>query len=269
MQPNYRNVMYDRKNILEEWVKNGYVNIPVFTEEEISNIRKEGKRLLVERDPDWEKHGLEGSQPYRLPHTESVIFEKLIRDKRIHELVKLFMCNDLNLSECDLQVTQTWMYFKPPGELGRDVHQNIFYTHSNWGGILNTSIAIDDSDEENGCVYYYPGSHKDKITYPIPDVLKDEERMKTNPSQWGNERGKPIFVPGTYVDGKWVDKYPKVYQPVKAGSVTFIHSHVLHGSDDNKSTDKWRMAFLTGWINKNSYVHSGSEGLRLNKFIDV
>ena len=66
--------------------------------------------------------------------------------------------------------------------MGRDVHQNIFYTHSNWGGILNTSIAIDDSDEENGCVYYYPGSHKDKITYPIPDVLKDEERMKTNPA---------------------------------------------------------------------------------------
>ena len=62
--------------------------------------------------------------------------------------------------------------------------------------IVNINIAIDDSDEENGCVYYYPGSHKDKVTYPIPDELKSEERMKTNPSQWSNERGKPIFVPG-------------------------------------------------------------------------
>ena len=72
--------MKNKETILKDWNKNGYVNIPFFTEEEISDIRKEGKRLLVERNPYWEKHGLEGSQPYRLPHTESVIFEKLIRD---------------------------------------------------------------------------------------------------------------------------------------------------------------------------------------------
>tara|TARA_R110000824_G_scaffold295958_6_gene484285 strand:- start:23 stop:808 length:786 start_codon:yes stop_codon:yes gene_type:complete len=261
--------MKNKKTILKDWNQNGYVNISFFTKEQMSVIKREGKRLLVERDSNWDKRGIEGSQPYRLPHTESDIFEGIMKDKRIHEIVKLFICNDNNISECDLQVTQTWMYFKPPGELGRDIHQNIFYTHCNWGSIVNINIAIDDSDEENGCVYYYPGSHKDKVTYPIPDELKSEERMKTNPSQWSNERGKPIFVPGTYVDGEWVDKYSKIYVPAKAGSVTFVHSHVLHGSEDNKSKDKWRMSFLVGFVRKGSYVHSGNEGLRLSKFIDV
>ena len=110
--------MKNKKTILKDWNQNGYVNISFFTKEQISDIKREGKRLLIERDSNWDKHGLEGSQPYRLPHTESVIFEKLMKDKRIHEIVKLFICNDNNISECDLQVTQTWMYFKPPGELG-------------------------------------------------------------------------------------------------------------------------------------------------------
>ena len=28
----------------------------------------------------------------------------------------------------------------------------------------------------------------------MPDDWKDEERMKTNPTEWRNERGKPIFM---------------------------------------------------------------------------
>ena len=78
-------------------------------------------------------------------------------------------------------------------------------------GQITTNLACEDADVENGTLFLYPGSHKEKVCYPIPDHLKDEERMKTNPSGWENERGKPIFVPGTYVGGEWVDKYPKVY----------------------------------------------------------
>ena len=33
--------MKNKETILKDWNKNGYVNIPFFTEEEISDIRKE------------------------------------------------------------------------------------------------------------------------------------------------------------------------------------------------------------------------------------
>ena len=62
--------------------------------------------------------------------------------------------------------------------------------------------------------------------------------------------------------------YSKIYLPAKTGSVTFVHSHVLHGSDDNESKDKWRMSFLVGFLKKNSYVYSGDDNLR-DELIDV
>ena len=80
--------MKNKKTILKDWNQNGYVNISFFTKEQMSVIKREGKRLLVERDSNWDKRGIEGSQPYRLPHTESDIFEGIMKDKRIHEIVK-------------------------------------------------------------------------------------------------------------------------------------------------------------------------------------
>ena len=108
-------------------------------------------------------------------------------------------------------------------------------------------------------MYWYFGSHKEKVCYPIPDDLKDYERMKTNPKGWSNERGKPIFIPGTYKNGKWVDKYDKTYMETDEGDVTFVHSHVLHGSDENKTKDRWRMSFLVGYVLKDSFMNVGKE----------
>jgi ectoine hydroxylase-related dioxygenase (phytanoyl-CoA dioxygenase family) len=252
--------MYSNDQILTDWDRDGYINIPIFSEQEVSELKSEAMKLFIERDSNWKEHGLEGSKPYLNPHTESKLFNKIMKDKRIIEVSEMLISNDTNTSDGKIEALQTWLYFKPPGELGRDVHQNIFYTHCDWGGIINISISIDSADEENGCLYYYVGSHKEKICYPIPDDLKDEERMKTNPSGWENERGKPIFVPGTYKDGEWIDKYEKISMPTKSGNVTFVHSHVLHGSYDNVSTDKWRCAFLIGYILTNSYFNSGEIG---------
>ena len=61
--------MYD--NIINEWNEKGYVNIPnLFSQDEIKIIRKEGIRLLNERNPNWKQEGMEGSQPYKFPNNE-------------------------------------------------------------------------------------------------------------------------------------------------------------------------------------------------------
>ena len=242
--------MKNKKQILETWKENGFINIPLFSKEAVKEMRKEATRLLNERDPEWEKHGIDGHKFYEHPHKSSELFTKIVKDKRIINLVEILIGNDLNILDCKIEATQTWMYYKPPGELGRDVHQNIFYSHANYGEVVNISIAIDDADEENGCVYYYIGSHKEGVCYPIPDSShtefesRDEGRIKTNPKDQPNERGKPLYVPGNWVDGKWVVKYPKVYPACKAGTVSLLNSHVLHGSDENSSKDRWRRCIL-------------------------
>ena len=80
--------------------------------------------------------------PYAYTHKDSELFDKLWRHPRTLEILETLIGGKVD-------GLQTWMYFKPPGELGRDVHQNIFYSHANRGDIINASCAVDNSDEEN------------------------------------------------------------------------------------------------------------------------
>ena len=102
-------------------------------------------------------------------------------------------------------------------------------------------------------MYVYPGSHNE---WTLP-INIDEDRLLTNPDDWRNERGKPCIIPGNYVDGEWVEKYEKVYLNSKAGQVTFLHSNIIHGSDKNKSVDRWRRAFLANYVRKGAYFYEG------------
>ena len=83
--------------------------------------------------------------------------------------------------------------------------------------------------------------------------------MRTNPVGWNNERGKPCFVPGDWVDGEWVEKYEKVYTDVKEGSVLLLHSHLIHGSEKNESKDRWRTSFLTSYLKRGSHYNDGDD----------
>jgi hypothetical protein len=118
-------------------------------------------------------------------------------------------------------------------------------------------------------MFWYPGSHNDKISWPIDYEKFDLERQKTNPKSWTNERGKPCYIPSIYKNGILVDKYKKTFTPTKSGSVTFVHSHILHGSEQNKSKDRWRMSYLIGYYVKGTYLNTDSkDGMRRNP-IDV
>ncbi len=258
--------MKNKKQLIKHWEENGFINYPLFTSEEVEEMKTELMRLLEERGGDPHKF-------YEHPHLNSEIFLKILKNKQLVSMMETLMGNDLDIPDCKIEATQTWAYFKPPGSLGRDVHHNIFYSHANYGEVINVSIAIDDADEENGCLYWYPGSHEDRMVYPIPDsshtefASRDEERIKTNPKGQPNERGKPLYVPGTWVDGVWTDKWLKIYVPIKAGSVTPLNSHVLHGSDENKSKDRWRRSFLIQY-QKFGKIQSAGEHMK-RELIDV
>jgi ectoine hydroxylase-related dioxygenase (phytanoyl-CoA dioxygenase family) len=251
---------YISNETITNWEDNGFINFQLFTKEEVNLMKIELMRLLKERDNDPLTF-------FEHPHLKSDLFLKITKDERIVSAIEKLMGNDLDIADCKIEATQTWAYFKPPGALGRDVHHNIFYSHANYGEVINVSIAIDDADEENGCLYWYPGSHKDKMVYPIPDSThtefesRDESRIKTNPNGQPNERGKPLYVPGTWVDGQWVDKWNKIYVPIKAGSVTPLNSHVLHGSDANFTTNRWRRSFLIQY-SKLGGIQSGGKHMK-------
>lgn len=227
--------MADVSKMLDFWNENGYYVLEdLWSPEEIDTYSHECDRIAAEYNPEF--------QPFQYPHKVSELFVELMKHKRIVRTCEVLIGSEV-------EALQTWMYFKPPGELGRDVHQNSFYTQAAPGEIINVSTAIDDADEENGCLYIYPGSQVE----PILPIHIDEERVKTNPDRDGfrNERGKAPVVP---------EKYEKRYLPIKAGSACFIHSHVLHGSEQNRSKDRFRRATLTGYLKKGAPYRPGKGG---------
>jgi len=108
------------------------------------------------------------------------------------------------LMEGEIVGMQTWAYFKPKGELGRDQHQNAFYTGCGHNEIINTALALDNHDPENGAVWNYEGSHR----LPVLPMEDNEERKATNTSNWRSERGISCVMPEGH-DFRKVEGYLK------------------------------------------------------------
>jgi len=232
--------------IIHDWKYRGFVISNVFTADEANEIKDELNRLRLERNqnnPSWGEFGM-----YSHPQKESEIILKYMAHPKLLEIVELLFGEDC-------VGVQSLAYFKPPAELGRDAHQDTIYSQSGWGKSMNASIALDDTDKENGGLWLYEGSHY----LPILDIEVDEERTKSNPEFWRNERGKACKMPEGH-------NFPLVYTEMKLGDVAFLHSHCVHGSDENRS-DRTRNSLVIGYKSKSAPLRQG--GLMKREPIDV
>ena len=219
-----------------DWKYKGYSVLDLISAEEANLINSNLEKLRIERNKRDDKYG--EYDPYMHPHKESELSEKLLGHPKIIEAMEFLM-------NSEIQGIQTWAYFKPPGELGRDAHQDAFYAQAGFNKTANVSIALDDTDENNGGLWFYATSH----LLPILPIVIDEERTKTNPIRWRNERGKPCVLPEGH-------NFIKVTPKVRKGQAVFLHSHIVHGSGDNNSI-KYRRSILSGYSVKGYSIRSG------------
>jgi hypothetical protein len=224
-----------------DWRYRGWTTLQLLTEEECDEINAELDKLRNDRtgttSPDGNIWG--EWDPFVYPHKLSDKLEKLFSHPKIIEACEFLM-------DSKIEGMQSWAYFKPPGQLGRDQHQNAFYTGCNHNEIINTALALDNHDPNNGSVWNYEGSHR----LPILDIEVDDERVKTNPAFWRNERGKPCIMPNGH-------DFKKVEGFLRKGEVVLLHSHVVHGSEPNDS-NRMRRNFLGGYLKKGSNFNKGS-----------
>jgi phytanoyl-CoA hydroxylase len=89
--------------------------------------------------------------------------------------------------------------------------------------VITCWCALDDATAENGCLHYFPGSHRlgGVAHEKIPDT--------------------PHLVP------KGVDPGEAVAVPIRAGGVLFHHGLTLHTSPPNRS-DRWRRAYICHYV---------------------
>ena len=110
-------------------------------------------------------------------------------------------------------------------------------------------VAITDSNEHNGCMRMWSGSHKDD--------LKEHEQM---------------FNEGNLLTrGQTVNNVPKEKTTpliLEAGQMSLHHPTIVHGSDLNKSNDR-RIGFvIQSYIGSNVRQVLGKNSVQLARGID-
>jgi len=126
---------------------------------------------------------------------------------------------------------QTMLYFKPAGGRGQALHQDQFYLRVQPGTCCAAWLALDDCDEENGCLQVVPGSQD------LPVLCT----VKADVSQSFTDVTVPV------PDGMRVD--PVV---MKRGDVLFFNGSVIHGSYPNISQDRFRRSLIGHYVTGNA-----------------
>ena len=117
---------------------------------------------------------------------------------------------------------------KPPHHGGpKPYHQDNFYFQCNPADHVATAwIVLDDVGEDNGCLRYISGSHKEGI---IPHFEVENKPYNRGPAE------------------DQIDLSREVLAPVGKGGVVFHHSQTLHSSHRNYS-ERWRRGYATHWV---------------------
>ena len=139
---------------------------------------------------------------------------------------------------------QTLCVFKmantPSAKYAWEPHQDNSYLRANPNESIHVNLALDDHLPGNGCMYVYPGSHKEPL-------------LPYEPSQaFGKLSNNP---------GNRVKDIPKQYEKIelrpKKGSGMILHAHVIHGSSSNNSENGWRPMLLMAFIRKGAKFSPG------------
>ncbi len=122
-------------------------------------------------------------------------------------------------------VPKNLQYFcKPPG-VGRatPAHQDGYYFMLDPCEAVTMWLALDEVDDENGCVWYVPGSHRDGI--------RDHSRTST----LGFSQGIADYPTED-------DRQREVAMPARPGDLLVHHALTIHRAGANRSTTRQRRA---------------------------
>lgn len=134
------------------------------------------------------------------------------------------------------------VFAKPPHHPGVvPWHQDYSYwTRTAPACHITLNLMLDDADESSGCVQFVPGSHRLGLLPKLPfDAPLEAIRA---------------HVPADFV------RWQPVPMRLRAGQASIHHSHVLHGSDQNRS-DRWRRAVVCNYMGPHVRVADGSAPL--------
>ena len=200
-------------NQLNQYKNEGFVSpIDIFSKFKAKEIRKEIE-LIEEKIPEE----LDKSGRYNA-HLISPLLDEVTHNSKILDAVQ-------DIIGENILVCGTTLFIKNPNEKGFvSYHQDAKYIGLKPHNWVTAWVAITDSNEHNGCMRMWSGSHKDNV--------KDHDQLFNE----GN-----LLTRGQTVKNVPIDKTTPLI--LKAGQMSLHHPTVVHGSDLNKSNDR-RIGFV-------------------------
>ena len=200
-------------NQLQEYNDNGYVApIEVLTKDQTFEIRKEIELIEQKFPKEIEKSGRYNA------HLISPLLDQIVHNTKVLDAVE-------GIIGKNILVCGTTLFIKNPNEKGFvSYHQDAKYIGLKPHNWVTAWIAITNTNEKNGCMRMWAGSHKGS--------LKDHKQM---------------FNKGNLLTrGQTVENVPeKEVKPLilSAGQMSLHHPTLVHGSGLNKSNDR-RIGFV-------------------------
>lgn len=206
----------------------------VFTEQECKLLIEASNSFLESQASD-EKY-----KPLMNPDRENETIASAVRHKALVALVEVLLGSRI-------EAVQTQFFWKPPGALGHDPHQDNFYVQSTYDGFVAAWVALENAGIDNGGIVVYPGSHKEPIL-PVQEV----DVPATDRPLYPNQRGLAAVVPG---------KYKELPLHIAQGSVLFFHGHIAHRSLDNTG-NRFRRALVIDYVREGAPFATGRHANR-------
>jgi len=232
-------IAYDEK---QQYNDQGYLILNGFlTEAEMSFLDPWFDHFVQGKQPDMGKDFCDMSQPFGTPYEDFRLVNAMLPSQYRPELANNIFYQvaqsvaDQLYDGVAVMDYEQFLAKKPQKEAAEfAMHQDLGYwpkTKNTWTATF--SLALSDSELENGCLQVCPGTNKEpELRNHVPKSFDGE------PS--GDEMNRDDSHTLT-IETLPTDQV--VYLPVKRGSVTIHDERIVHGSAGNTS-DEWRKTYV-------------------------
>jgi ectoine hydroxylase-related dioxygenase (phytanoyl-CoA dioxygenase family) len=178
--------------------------------------------------------------PVMHPHRTDPRFERALKHPRIVQAMERLLGGKVS-------GLQTELFFCRPGTQGFSLHQDGYYVEAKPDAFGSAWSALEDTSAENGGLVVYPRSHLESY---LPVRIATGPPM---PHQDPNARRvEAILPPG----------YEAVHIAVPRGAVVFLHACTVHGSNTNKTTNRFRHVLLSTYLRQGESFRPGDYAQR-------
>ncbi|KKI91096.1 phytanoyl-CoA dioxygenase [Bacillus sp. SA1-12] len=190
----------------------------------------------AENIPDWARPR-KGNEISDRERFSLRLFNPHLHDGFSLQMMKLPIIRDTlaQILGDDAVGIQSMYFYKSPGSPGQAAHQDYYYIDNKPNTLTAAWVAMEDVDEENGCLWVIPGSHKDGLL-PHGRVKDTSEHESWTDETEGADFSKEIPV------------------VMKSGDIVFFHNLLIHSSKKNRTSDRWRRSYVCHYIRHDSTV---------------